>query len=71
MQGDEDVILATDDGTIIRMASAAISRYSRVTQGVRVMKPLPGVRVLSLACAARDEEEAAVTEIPEGGIEEV
>ena len=71
VQGDEDVILATDDGTIIRMASAAISRYSRVTQGVRVMKPLPGVRVLSLACAARDEEEAAVTEIPEGGIEEV
>ena len=71
VQGDEDVILATDDGTIIRMASAAISRYSRVTQGVRVMKPLSGVRVLSLACAARDEEEAAVTEIPEGGIEEV
>ena len=71
VDGSEDVILITDDGTIIRMASDSISRYSRATQGVRVMKPLPGVRVLSLACTARDEDEQEeVTPIPEGGIEE-
>ena len=55
--GTEDVILISDDGTAIRMATDSISRYSRVTQGVRVMNPMPGARVLSLAKADREEDE--------------
>jgi len=55
--GTEDVILISDDGTTIRMATDSISRYSRVTQGVRVMNPMPGARVLSLAKADREEDE--------------
>ena len=60
--GHEDVILISDDGTTIRMATDSISRYSRVTQGVRVMHPMPGARVLSLARADREEEEDERTE---------
>jgi len=56
--GTEDVILISDDGTAIRMATDSISRYSRVTQGVRVMNPMPGARVLSLAKADREEDES-------------
>ena len=56
--GNEDVILISDDGTAIRMATDSISRYSRVTQGVRVMNPMPGARVLSLAKADREEDES-------------
>ncbi|MBQ0134972.1 MAG: DNA gyrase subunit A [Clostridiales bacterium] len=54
--GEEDVILIAEDGTAIRFASDSVSCYSRVTQGVRIMKPAEGVRVLGMAATAREEE---------------
>ena len=54
--GDEDVILIAEDGTTIRFAADAVSCYGRVTQGVRIMKPAEGVRVLSMATTAKEEE---------------
>ena len=35
---DEDIMLITDDGTIIRMPVSGISTIGRVSQGVRVMR---------------------------------
>ncbi len=60
----DDIILITDAGVIIRMRTDEISTYSRVTQGVRLMRLDDGVKIVSLTCADRveDEEEASETD---------
>ncbi|MBQ3103117.1 MAG: DNA gyrase subunit A, partial [Oscillospiraceae bacterium] len=58
----EDILMITDDGTIIRTAVADINVYSRVTQGVRVMRLDEGVHVISLASADKEEDEKAAEE---------
>ena len=61
INGDEDVLLVSDDGTIIRMEAGSISLLGRATQGVRLMRPAPCARVVAMARAERepDEEEPA------------
>ena len=54
--------MITDDGTIIRTAVTDINIYSRVTQGVRVMRLDEGVHVISLASADKEEEEKSSEE---------
>ncbi len=54
--GDEDLLLVSNDGTIIRMAVDSISRFGRATQGVRLMKPNPGAAVVAVAHAQREDE---------------
>ena len=58
VDGDEDVLLVSDDGSIIRTAAGDISTYSRATQGVRLMRLADGVKVISLARAEKEETEA-------------
>ncbi len=57
--GDEDLLLVSDDGTIIRMAVERISRFGRATQGVRLMRPNSGTAVVAVAHAQREDEEEA------------
>ena len=64
VDGDEDVLLVSDDGTIIRTAVANISTYSRATQGVRIMRLADGAKVISIARAEKEEAEEA-EEAPE------
>ncbi|MBQ9646997.1 MAG: DNA gyrase subunit A [Oscillospiraceae bacterium] len=59
VDGDEDVLLVSDDGTIIRTAVSDISTYSRATQGVRIMRLADGAKVISIARAEKEEAEAA------------
>ena len=54
---DEDLLVISDDGTIIRMPVADVSVYGRQTQGVRLMKVSDGSRVISIARAEHEEEE--------------
>ena len=54
--GDEDILLVSDDGTVIRMGADGISRFGRATQGVRMMRPNEGARVVALARTEREEE---------------
>ena len=54
---EDDLMLITDAGVIIRMHTCDISTYSRVTKGVRLMKLAEGVKIVSLASAGREEEE--------------
>ena len=58
----DDVLLISDDGTIIRMAAQDISIYGRATQGVKLMRVADGARVISIARTEHeeiaDEEEA-------------
>lgn len=54
----EDILLITDDGTIIRTPVSEIRVCGRATQGVRLMKVAEGSRIVGVARAeAEDEEE--------------
>ena len=46
--GDEDVMLITDTGTIIRLKVKEISILGRSTQGVTLMRTTDGGRVVSI-----------------------
>jgi DNA gyrase subunit A len=61
---DEDLLLITDDGTIIRTRVADISVQGRNTQGVRIMRVDEGVRVVCVARAEPEDEDDV--EIMEG-----
>ena len=56
-QDDQDVMLVTDRGKIIRMPVSNISVISRNTQGVKLIDMEPGERVVSAACLAEAEED--------------
>ncbi|HEX9721739.1 MAG TPA: DNA gyrase subunit A [Candidatus Paceibacterota bacterium] len=47
---EEDLIVISRKGTVIRTAIEAIAKISRSTQGVRIMKLEPGDKVASAAC---------------------
>ena len=53
---EEDILLITDDGTIIRTSVEDVRFCGRNTQGVRVMKLAEGSRVIGVARAEKDEE---------------
>ncbi|MCD7929302.1 MAG: DNA gyrase subunit A [Clostridiales bacterium] len=51
----DDVLLISDDGTIIRMSASGISTYGRATRGVRLMNVEEGCKVIALAKTKMDE----------------
>ncbi len=53
----DDVLLISDDGTIIRMAADHISELSRATQGVRLMRLSEGSRVIDVEKTERESAE--------------
>jgi len=53
----DDVLIISDDGTIIRMAASDISLYGRATQGVRLMRTTVDSHVISIARTEKEEEE--------------
>ncbi len=44
----DDVLVISDDGTIIRMAGEGVSLLGRATQGVRIMRLMPGSKVIDV-----------------------
>ena len=56
---DEDIMLITDDGTIIRMPVDGISVIGRVAQGVRVMRVEDERRIVGVTATERDEDDTA------------
>ena len=59
---DDDVMLITSEGIIIRTNSAEISTYGRQTQGVRIMKLAQGVKLVSMAKTPHEDEEEEILE---------
>ena len=60
---EDDVLVISDDGTIIRMAADHISELSRATQGVRIMRLSEGSRVIDVEKTERESvDEAAEPE---------
>ena len=64
---EDDILVITDDGTIIRMSAANISMLSRATQGVRIMRIMDGSRVICIEKTDREEEAAEETEAETDG----
>ena len=55
---EEDILIISDDGTIIRTPVSSISVQGRNTQGVRLMRVQENSRVVCVARAEAEEEEA-------------
>ena len=54
--GDEDILMIADNGVVIRTPVDSISQFSRMSQGVRVMKLREGAKLVSVALSAKEEE---------------
>jgi len=72
LRGDEQVMLITEKGMIIRLSTADISIISRITQGVRLIQLEKGDRLVSVARLAdrEDDEESPGNPAPTGGTPE-
>ena len=46
---DEEVMLITEDGTMLRTEVAGVNSYRRASRGVTVMRPANGDRIISIA----------------------
>ena len=60
----DDILVISDDATIIRMAVDSISVLGRSTQGVRIMRLSEGSRVISIETTERETEEQEPEEMP-------
>ena len=63
--GDEDVLVITDDATIIRIPVDRISLLGRATQGVRIMRLAAGSRVISIETTEKNPEEETENAMPD------
>lgn len=54
---EEDVMIISNDGTIIRIHAKSISRIGRDTQGVRIMRMKPDSQVVGIAISPAESEE--------------
>ena len=57
VSGEEDLLIISDDGTIIRMDIGSINILGRSTQGVRVMRLSGESKVISIAVTEKEESE--------------
>lgn len=70
VSGEEDILIISDDGVIIRMPVKDINSYSRTAQGVILMRLQEGVKVISIARTdheGEEIEEPVEDEIPKAG----
>ena len=61
VKGDDDLMIITDSGIMIRISLAQISTLKRATQGVRLINLKENQKVSTVALVKREEEE---TEMP-------
>ncbi len=61
---DDDIILISSGGIIIRLAAEEIRQCRRPSKGVRVMRVEEGTRIVSLAQVPHEEEEEGEAEVP-------
>ena len=59
---NDDILLISDDGTIIRMGAETISLFGRATQGVRLMRLSEGAKMISVARTDKEEAEEEIAQ---------
>ena len=64
---DEDIMLITSGGIIIRTYAADISTFSRQTQGVRLMKLADDIKIVSMTLTPHEEEQPEGEEVQSDG----
>jgi len=69
VRDDEDILVMSSDGDMIRMPVSGVNIYGRLTQGVRIMNVPDGVTVISMARTDKEEDEG-VSEARESGTEQ-
>ncbi len=62
VNGDEDILLITDKGVIIRFNVGGVSQTGRATLGVRLMKMEENTKVVTMAIVEKEDEEVETTE---------
>ena len=62
VNAEDDILVITDDATMIRLAADHISLLSRATQGVRIMRLSEGSRVIAIEKTEREAAEENQTE---------
>ena len=67
INGDEDALIMTSDGIIIRIHLDQVSELSRVTSGVRLITPQPGTIVQAVSIVEHEDEEEIIEETKEEG----
>ena len=60
--GEEDLLLITDKGTIIRLSLEQISTLKRATQGVRLINLKDNCSVATVATVVKEDEEEEVND---------
>ena len=54
---DCDILMIADSGVIIRTPVSGVSEFSRVSQGVRIMKLKNNAKITGIALAEKEDEE--------------
>ena len=62
VDGDNDVMIITDDGVIIRTGCEEIRECGRGSQGVIVMRTGEDVKVIAIARTSKEEEDEVSSE---------
>ncbi|MBS7401428.1 MAG: DNA gyrase subunit A [Eubacteriales bacterium] len=57
VRAEQDIMLISDNGTMIRTKASYISKISRDTQGVRIMRIGEGAKIVAVAVAEPQEDE--------------
>ena len=57
VKDDDEILLINSDGVIIRVPASDVSRLSRATQGVRIMRVGDDAEIIAMAKAVREDEE--------------
>jgi len=67
---NEDIMMITSSGTIIRTAVSGINKMGRATQGVILMRLDEGEKIVSISKTEHEEPEEEITEVTENITEE-
>ena len=62
VNGDEDILITTDKGIVIRTSLTTVARSGRNTQGVRIIRLDKDQRVASIAIVDPEDEEENISE---------
>ena len=63
VKDDEDIMIITSEGIIIRIAAKDVSSIGRSTKGVRLMRLSEGVKVVSIGITEHEEPEEETEEV--------
>ena len=66
---NDEIVLVSTDGIVMRCGVRGIRTIGRNTQGVKVMTPRPGAKVSAVAKAVAETKEQQITDVETGGTE--